>query len=85
MGVLPLQYINGESAESLGLDGTETYSITGVSSGLEPLKKLIVVAEIADNSSVKFEVICRLDSDIEIEYYKNGGILHYVLRQFLKK
>ncbi len=84
MGVLPLQYIDEENADSLGLDGTETYSITEVSSGLEPLKKLKVVAKKADNSLVKFEVVCRLDSDIEIEYYKNGGILHYVLRQFLR-
>jgi aconitate hydratase len=85
MGVLPLQYIDRQSADSLGLDGTETYSITEISSGLEPLKKLKVVAEKNDKSLVKFEAVCRLDSDIEIEYYKNGGILHYVLRQFLKK
>ena len=84
MGVLPLQYFDGQSAESLGLNGTETYSINGVSDGLEPLKKLKVTAKKADDSFIEFEVVCRLDSDIEIEYYKNGGILHYVLRQFLK-
>ena len=85
MGVLPLQYQQGESAEYLGLSGKEKFSIQGVASGLSPLKSLQVSAEKEDGSIKEFEVICRLDSAIEIEYYKNGGILHYVLRDFLKK
>lgn len=85
MGVLPLQYQQGESAEYLGLSGNEKFSITGVASGLSPLKSLQVKAENEDGSAKEFEVVCRLDSAIEIEYYKNGGILHYVLRDFLRK
>ncbi|WP_194973744.1 aconitate hydratase AcnA [Aquiflexum lacus] len=85
MGVLPLQYKQGESAAYLGLNGSEQFSISGVASGLSPLKSLQFRAEKEDGTIKEFEVICRLDSAIEIEYYKNGGILHYVLRDFLKK
>lgn len=85
MGVLPLQYLPGENAESLGLTGKEKLSIVGISDGLSPQKSLQVKAEKEDGSVVDFDVLCRLDSAIEIEYYKNGGILHYVLRDFLKK
>jgi len=85
MGVLPLQYANGESAESLGLDGSEKFSITGISEGLSPSKKLSAVAKKSDGTEVKFEVLARLDSQIEVEYYKNKGILQYVLRDFLRK
>lgn len=84
MGVLPLEYLNGQTAETLGLTGNESYSIKGISEGLSPLKKLQVKAVTEENKTIEFEVVCRLDSVIEIEYYKNGGILHYVLRQFLK-
>lgn len=83
MGVLPLQYAEGETAASLGLDGTEKISLTGIADGLHPLKMLKAKAEKSDGSKVEFEVLCRLDSRIEVEYYLNGGILHYVLRQFL--
>ncbi|RPA66903.1 aconitate hydratase AcnA [Cyclobacteriaceae bacterium YHN15] len=85
MGVLPLQYKIGESAESLGLKGNEKFSIYGISERLSPLKTLLVKMEKEDGAILEFEVICRLDSAIEIEYYNNGGILHYVLRDFLKK
>lgn len=85
MGVLPLQYLPGENSESLGLTGKEKLSIGGISDGLSPQKSLQVKAEKEDGSVVDFDVLCRLDSAIEIEYYKNGGILHYVLRDFLKK
>jgi len=85
MGVLPLQYADGESAESLGLDGSEKISINGISEGLSPSKKLSAVAEKSDGKEVKFEVLARLDSQIEVEYYKNKGILQYVLRDFLRK
>lgn len=85
MGVLPLQYAEKETAESLGLTGKESFTIKGISDGLSPLKNLQVDARREDGFSTSFEVICRLDSAIEIEYFKNGGILHYVLREFLSK
>ncbi|MFC4873335.1 aconitate hydratase AcnA [Negadavirga shengliensis] len=85
MGVLPLQFIGGQSSESLGLTGREVIDIKGISEGLTPLKMLKVQAQKEDGGIVSFDAIARLDSAIEIEYYKNGGILHYVLRQFLKK
>ena len=85
MGVLPLQYADVETAESLGLDGSEKFSISGISEGLSPSKKLSAVAQKSDGTEVKFEVLARLDSQIEVEYYKNKGILQYVLRDFLRK
>jgi aconitate hydratase len=85
MGVLPLEYVGGANAQSLKLDGTETYSITGISEGLTPDKLLSVSAKKDSGETVEFQVKCRLDSAIEIAYYSNGGILQYVLRDFLKK
>ncbi|WP_236972919.1 aconitate hydratase AcnA [Membranihabitans marinus] len=84
MGVLPLEYQVGQSAASLGLDGSEHFTIKGISQGLELGKLLPVTARKSNGDVISFEVQCRLDSNIEIEYYLNGGILHYVLRQFLK-
>ncbi|MCL8007071.1 aconitate hydratase [Gelidibacter japonicus] len=83
LGVLPLQYEDGDSAEKLGLTGTETFTISGISEGLTPHKLVDVVAEKENGERVKFKAIARLDSLIDIEYYRNGGILQYVLRQFL--
>jgi aconitate hydratase len=76
MGVLPLEFTPGESRESLGLTGEETLSIKGIADGLTPGKRLQVVA--ADK---RFEVIARLDTAREVEYYLHGGMLRYVLRQ----
>lgn len=84
MCVLPLVFKPGENAQSLGLTGEETFSILGIGEGLVPGKELSVIARRADGSEKHFKVDCRLDSQIEIEYYRNGGILQYVLRQFLK-
>ena len=81
MGVLPLQFKSGEGAVSLGLSGRETFDIHGIADGLEPGCKLNVVATAEDGSSKTFEVVVRLDSDIDVEYYQNGGILHTVLRK----
>ena len=83
MGVLPLQYINGENADSYGLSGREKFTISGISEGLVPGKKLTVTATDETGAQKTFPVICRLDSKIEIAYYTHGGILQYVLRQFL--
>ncbi len=84
LGILPLQYQDGQNADSLGITGNEKFSITGISDGLHPMKTLQIIADNDSGNSLQFDVICRLDSEIEAEYYKNGGILHYVLRQFLK-
>lgn len=83
MGVLPLKFKDGEDAYSLNLTGRETYSIEGIEAGLTPGKELDVVATAPDGKKTEFKVITRLDSKIEIEYVKHGGILQYVLRQFL--
>jgi aconitate hydratase len=85
MGVLPLQYMEGENADFLQLSGTEAYSITGVSKDLTPGKVLTVTAIPAAGDPISFKVKCKLNSLIEIEYYRHGGILQYVLRDFLKK
>ncbi|MDZ7373580.1 MAG: aconitate hydratase AcnA [candidate division KSB1 bacterium] len=84
MGVLPLQFEAGQNRETLGLDGTEVYSILGIAEGLTPRKKLTVRAEKADGSVVEFVVQARLDSQVEIEYYYHGGILPAVLRKILR-
>ena len=79
MGVLPLQFIDGQSAESLGLDGTETYAVTGLEDGAA--KRATVTATAADGRSTTFEVAVMLLTPKEVEYFRNGGLLHYVLRQ----
>lgn len=85
MGVLPLQYKPGDTASGLGLAGDETYSITGIAHDIKPLKEVQVIARKKDGTEIKFKAIARMDSAIEIEYYRHGGILQYVLRQFLHK
>ncbi len=85
MGIMPLQYMEGQTAESIGLTGTEKMTIYGIGAGLIPMKILSITATRDDGKKLQFEAMCRLDSGIEIEYYNNGGILHYVLRQFLKQ
>ncbi len=81
MGVLPLQFPAGEGAASLGLEGDETFTIRGIADGLEPGETLRVSASRKDGKTVEFDVLVRLDTPIEVEYYRHGGILHYVLRQ----
>lgn len=84
MGILPLEYLPGTTAASLGLTGKETFHVHGISEGLIPQQKLEVTAVREDGSQFTFTTQSRLDSQIEVEYYSNGGILHYVLRQFLR-
>ncbi len=79
MGVLPLNFVAGESADSLGLDGTETYDITGLGDG--SAKHVTVTATATDGSTKQFQARSRLDTPKEIEYYRHGGILNFVLRQ----
>ena len=85
MGVLPLQYKDGDTAEKLGLTGNEIFTITGIAEDIKPLKEVQVIAKKEDGQEIKFNAIARMDSKIEIEYYRHGGILQYVLRQFLEK
>jgi aconitate hydratase len=79
MGVLPLNFMEGENAENLGLDGTETFAIEGLGDG--SAKLVTVTATRADGSSKKFQAKSRLDTPKEVEYYRHGGILNFVLRQ----
>ncbi len=80
MGVLALQFKDGMTRESLKLKGDETFDIKGVEAGLTPRMDLTVTITRADNTKEDIKVLCRIDTLDEIEYYKNGGILHYVLR-----
>ena len=84
MGVLPLQFANGESADTLGLTGEETYDVAGLAD-LEPGASLTVRATDDDGETKEFEVVARVDSPVEVEYLRNGGILQTVLRQLLKE
>ncbi len=83
MGVLPLQFAQGQSAESLGLTGFETFSISGVSEDLYPGKKMTVTVTDTGGGQREFHATCRLDTPVEVEYYRNGGILQTVLRQMI--
>jgi aconitate hydratase len=83
MGVLPLVFADGKNAESLGLDGRETYDIP-VSEGVQPRQRIAVTATKADGTKVTFDAIARLDTPVDVVYYKNGGILHTVLRNLMK-
>ena len=83
MGVVPLQFPDGQSAESLGLDGTETFTITGLTAlneGTTP-RTVAVTAQKADGSAVSFDAVVRIDTPGEADYFRHGGILQYVLRQ----
>jgi aconitate hydratase len=84
MGVLPLEFLEGATAKSLGLSGRETFTITGVEEGLEPGCSVHVVAAAEDGTETRFEAKARLDSDVDVEYYVNGGILQTVLRKMAR-
>jgi aconitate hydratase len=81
MGVLPLQFDAGQDARTLGLTGQETFAVTGVAKDLAPKKKLTVTATDTEGKKTTFTAICRLDTPNEVDYYRHGGILTYVLRQ----
>lgn len=84
MGVLPLQFKEGENAQSLGLDGTETFSTVNLTDEVKPQQDITVKAVKADGREIIFQTTCRIDTPVEVDYYRNGGILHTVLRNFLK-
>ncbi|HEX7303684.1 MAG TPA: aconitate hydratase, partial [Lentzea sp.] len=86
MGVLPLQFPAGENAASLGLDGTETFDVTGVTvlnDGDTP-RTVTVIATKADGGTVEFDAVVRIDTPGEADYYRNGGIMQYVLRKMVR-
>ena len=83
MGVLPLQFNDGDSAKSLGLTGTESFSITGIAAGITPRQSARVCATRQDGSQLEFDATVRIDAPAEVEYFRNGGILPMVLRQLL--
>ena len=84
MGVLPLQFEAGTDTDSLGIDGSEKITITGITKGLTPGGKVTVTIQKKDDKNpISFTASVRLDNDMEVEYYRHGGILHKVLRQIL--
>jgi aconitate hydratase len=83
MGVLPLQFKDGTTAQSLKLDGTETFEVLGLSANLKPQQDLTLRIERANGKTEEIPVRCRIDTPIEIDYYQHGGILPYVLRQLV--
>jgi len=83
MGILPLQFQDGERLESLALTGLERFDILGIDESLSPKQALTVSAIADDGTERRFEVTCRLDTPVEVDYYRHGGILKYVLRQLL--
>lgn len=84
MGVLPLQFQEGHGWKTLGIDGTETFDILGLSNDVKPGQELTVVATRQDGTQFEFTVIARLDSMVDVDYYHNGGILQTVLRQMIQ-
>jgi aconitate hydratase len=83
MGVLPLQFIGNDSATSLNITGNETYDILGVNNEIKPQQNLTLVINYPSGEKKQVAVLCRIDTPIEVDYYKHGGILPYVLRQLL--
>jgi aconitate hydratase len=84
MGVLPLQFREGESAATLGLSGQEVFDVAGLSDAIRPRSEVAVTAVAPDGAKRSFQAVARLDSAVEVNYYRNGGILPTVLRSLLK-
>jgi aconitate hydratase len=85
MGVLPLQFKDGESAQTLGITGTESYDLVGLAGGITPMMDVTLRIHGADGSTTEHALTLRIDTPIEVEYYLHGGILPYVLRQLVAK
>ena len=83
MGVLPLQFPEGTTSQSLGLDGTEIYDVLGLGEDLKPRQNLILRITGKDGSSREISVKVRIDTPIEVDYYRHGGILPFILRQLI--
>ena len=85
MGVLPLQFHEGTTAQTLGLDGTETYDITGLGADLKPRQDITLRITRKDASVQEVTVKVRIDTPIEVDYYRHGGILPFILRQLINE
>jgi aconitate hydratase len=85
MGVLPLQFKGDDSSEKLGLTGDETFDVLGIGADLKPQQDLTLVVHRSDGSRREVPVLCRIDTPIEVDYYRHGGILPYVLREILQR
>ena len=83
MGVLPLQFQGEDSVESLGINGNERYDISGLENGIKPQQEVTLTIHREDGSSQDVNLLLRIDTPIEVEYYEHGGILPYVLRNLL--
>jgi len=83
MGVLPLQFVDGQNRQSLGLTGREVYAIEGLAPRPKPRQRVTVRARREDGSELTFEALARIDSPLEIEQYRHGGILPYILRRLI--
>jgi aconitate hydratase len=84
MGILPLKFMEGQNAESLGLMGDEVYDIEGLSDAIAPKSEVTVKAKKADGSVIEFKAVTQLNTEVEVNYYRNGGILHTVLRNLVR-
>jgi aconitate hydratase len=84
MGILPLKFMEGQNAESLGIKGDEVFDIVGLNNDLAPKSILTVRATKPDATVVEFQATALLNTDVEVNYYRNGGILHTVLRNLVK-
>jgi aconitate hydratase len=85
MGVLPLQFKEGTSAQSLGLDGSEAFDVIGLDTGLKPRQDVTLVIHRGNGDRQEVALTLRIDTAIEIDYYQHGGILPYVLRQLISQ
>ena len=85
MGVLPLQFKDGQGRESLGLTGEELFDIAGIEAGITPGMDMPCRIHRPDGSTEEIMLLCRIDTADEVEYYRHGGILHYVLRNLRAK
>ena len=85
MGVLPLQFPEGVNARSLKLDGSETFNVTGLSDEIRPRQKVRFGIKRKDGQTEEIDAILRIDTPIEVDYYRHGGILPYVLRELLSR
>jgi aconitate hydratase len=84
MGVLPLQFLNDDSASSLGITGRETFDLQGISGELKPQQQVLLIIHLEDGSIKEVPLLLRIDTPIEVDYYRHGGILPFVLRQLLQ-
>jgi aconitate hydratase len=83
MGVLPLQFLGNDSVSSLGITGNESFDLLGLENDIKPQQEVTLVIRRANGQSAQVKVLLRIDTPIEVDYYRHGGILPFVLRQLL--